>query len=269
MPDLQQLWKEWSQGWTVDQFPSLSRILESMDPVAWTLVILLIGAVVVGIVFWLNTRRSFLRPDEIDSNPELLLARLKQDPARLPPLSIVSRLGAEATLELLEYGDQIRTKEWRYRWSPVREELLRLLSQQNAFGPTHALARYYRSDDSGEPDTIRIRRTVLIHKLGLLRYVEADADGREAEMRIRCHPAEVQGDLGFEGQVIWLLPDEPAARSLGPLLEMEPIEFRTLQEAEVRFSIRRSPTVGGGFRLFLKKRRKLWIVDKEEIDWVS
>lgn len=269
MPDLQQLWEQWSQGWSFDQFPSFGRILESMDPVAWTLVVLLISAVVVGIVFSLNTRRSFLRADEIDSNPELLLARLKQDPARLPPLAIVSRLGSEATLELLEYGDQIRTKEWRYRWAPVREELLRLLSQQNAFGPTYALARYYRSEDSNEPDTIRIRRTVLVHKLGLLRYLESDGTGKEAELRIRCHPAEVQGDLGFEGSMLWLLPDEPAPQPNGPLVEMEPIEFRTLQDAEVRFSIRRSPTVGGGFRLFLKKRRKLWVVDKEEIDWVS
>ena len=208
-------------------------------------------------------------PGVIDSNPDLLLARLKQDPARLPPLAIVSRLGSEATLELLEYGDQIRTMDWRYRWSPVREALLQLLSQQNAFGPTYALARYYRSNDSGEPDTIRIRRTVLVHKLGLLRHLEADAEGHQSELRIRCHPAEVQGDLGFEGSVLWLLPDEPAPPPQGPLVEMEPIDFRTLQESEVRFSIRRSPTVGGGFRLFLKKRRKLWVVDREEIDWVS
>ena len=62
------------------------------------------------------------------------------------------RLGADATLELLEYGDQIRTNEWRYKWSSVREELLGMLSQQNAFGPTYALARYYRSADKQEPD---------------------------------------------------------------------------------------------------------------------
>lgn len=260
---------QWFEGWDSASLPSFQRIFESMDPVAWTLVILLVAAVIVGIIFSLNTRRSFLQPDEIDSNPDLLLARLKQDPTRLPPLAIVSRLGAEATLELLEYGDQIRTKEWRYRWSPVREELLRLLSQQNAFGPVYALARYYRSADSDEPDTIRIRRSVLIHKLGVLRHLEPDNYGKLAELRIRCHPAEVQGDLGFEGPVLWLLPDEPAPTSNGPLVEMEPIDFRTLQEAELRFSIRRSPTVGGGFRLQMKKRRKLWVVEKEEIDWVS
>jgi hypothetical protein len=55
--------------------------------------------------------------------------------------------------------------------------LLDLLSQQNAFGPTYALARYYRSTDKQEPDTLRIRRTVLIHKLGQQRYLEPDASG--------------------------------------------------------------------------------------------
>ncbi|NJR12854.1 hypothetical protein HC776_03105 [bacterium] len=97
----------------------------------------------------------------MEATPDILLARLKQDPSRLSPIAIVSRLGAEATLELLEYGDQIRTNEWRYKWSSIREELIRLLSQQNAFGPTHALARYYRSADRQEPDTLRIRRTVI------------------------------------------------------------------------------------------------------------
>jgi hypothetical protein len=135
------------------------------------LVVLLTGAVAVGVFFTATTRRSFLKVDEVDATPELLLARVKQDPTRLSPIAVVSRLGAEATLELLEYGDQIRTTDWRYKWSSVREELLRLLSQQNAFGPAYALARYYRSTDAQEPDTIRIRRTALIHKLGTLRCV--------------------------------------------------------------------------------------------------
>jgi hypothetical protein len=169
----------------------------------------------------------------------------------------------------LEYGDQIRTHEWRYRWSSVREELLRLLGGQNAFGPTHALARYYRANDKDEPDTLRIRRTALIHKLGLLRYVEPDADGRRAELRVRAHPAEVEGDLGFEGDVHWLLPDEPASPAQGPLVEMEPIEFRTLQDADLRLNIRRSPTIGGGFRLTLNRRYGYWVVVDEEIEWVS
>lgn len=245
------------------------RILASMDPVAWLLVILLGSAVVVGVFFSLTTRRSFLRPDEIEATPQMLLARLKQDPTRLAPIAIISRLGADATLELLEYGDQIRTNEWRYKWSSVREELLGMLSQQNAFGPTYALARYYRSADKQEPDTLRIRRTVLIHKLGQQRYLEPDATGNPAELRIRAHPAEVQGELSFEGQAAWLLADEPAQPVHGPLVEMEMIDFRTLQDADVRINIRRSPTVGGGFRLTLQKRHGMWVVTDEQIEWVS
>jgi hypothetical protein len=89
--------------------PSGQRILASMDPVAWVLVILLGSAVVVGLFFSLTTRRTFLSPDEIEATPQMLLARLKQDPTRLAPIAIISRLGADATLELLEYGDQLRT----------------------------------------------------------------------------------------------------------------------------------------------------------------
>lgn len=261
--------QEFLGGWDLSAFPSLQRILEVMDPIAWTLVGLLSAAIVIGAFFTLSTRRSFLKPDEIESTPDVTLARLKQDPERLPPLAIVSRLGADATLELLEYGDQIQTKEWRYRWGRVREELIALLAQQNAFGPTHALARYYRSADTQEPDTIRLRRTALIHKLGLTRQIEPDLDGTPAELRIRSHPAEVQGDLGFAGPVLWLLPDEPAPPPGGPLVEMEPIEFRTLNEAEMRIHVRRSPMVGGGFRLHMTKRRGHWVVANEEIEWVS
>lgn len=269
MEGVQEQIQQFFDGIDLSAFPSLQRILDAMDPIAWTLVALLSAAIVVGIFFTLSTRRSFLKPDEIESTPDVTLTRLKQDPERLAPVAIVSRLGADATLELLEYGDQIQTKEWRYRWSRVREELLNLLAQQNAFGPTHALARYYRSADTQEPDTIRIRRSALIHKLGLTRQLEPDPDGTPAELRVRAHPAEVQGDLGFAGPVLWLLPDEPAPTPGGPVVEMEPIEFRTLQEAEMRIHVRRSPMVGGGFRLHLAKRRGYWVVANEEIEWVS
>jgi hypothetical protein len=147
--------------------------------------------------------------------------------------------------------------------------LLRLLGQQNAFGPTYALARYYRCADPQEPDTIRIRRTALVHKLGLRRYLEPNADGKPPQLRIRCHAAEIEGDLGFEGATVWLMPDEPAPAADGPLIEMEPIEFRTLSDAEVHMHIRRTPMVGGGFRMELRKRRKMWVVVDEEVEWVS
>lgn len=269
MPDfagaVQRLWEQLQ----TELGPAVLRVVQSMDAVAWLLVTLMAGAVIVGVVLTVSTRRSFLKADDVESSPTVLLARVKQDPSRYTPQSIISRLGSESTLELLEYGDQIRTHEWRYKWSHVREELLRLLSQQNAFGPTYCLARYYRSTDKFEPDTLRIRRTVLIHKLGLLRFVEPDSDGRFAELRVRAHPAEVEGDLGFEGETVWLLPDEPAPAPPGPFVEMEPIEFRTLQDAELHLNIRRSPTIGGGFRLTLNKRHGYWVVVDEEIQWVS
>ena len=266
MPDISTIIQEFAARL---RLPIPEQILESMDFVAWVLLALLVVAVMVGISFILTTRRSFLKPDALESSPELLLARVKQDPTRMAPVTIISRLGADATLELLEYGDQISTNEWRYRWSSVREELLRLLSQQNAFGPTHALARYYRSTDKQEPETLRLRRTALIHKLGLQRYLEPDLDGNAATLRVRAHPAEVEGDLGFDGETFWLLPDEPAPPVYGPIVEMDPIEFRTVQDAELHLNIRRSPTVGGGFRLTLNKRHGFWVITDEEIEWVS
>jgi hypothetical protein len=253
----------------LDQIPSVARIGQAMDPVAWTLVVLLVAAVGVGVYLTLSTRRSFLPQDEVETTPGILLARLKQDPTWLSPTAIVSRLGAEATLELLEFGDQLRNNEWRYKWNSVREELLRLLSQQNAFGPTYALSRYYRSTDAQEPDTLRIRRTALIHKLGLQRHLDANADGKPAQLRVRSHPAEVQGSLGFAGDALWLMPDEPAPRAEGPVIEMEQIEFRTVNDAEVQMNIRRTATLSGGFRLHLQKRRNMWVVVNEEIEWVS
>lgn len=261
--------RELVQGWFPKEFPSLSQFVNAMDPVAWTLALLLILAVGVGIYLTVSTRRYFFNIDDVETTPEMLLARLKQDPGRLSPVAILSRIGAEATLELLDYGDQIQTKEWRYRWNAIREELLTLLSQQNAFGPIYALARYYRSEDRQEPDTLRIRRTVLVHKLGVLRHLESGQDGNPSQLRIRYHPAEIQGSLGFDGDVLWLMPDEPAPTPYGPVVEMGTIDFQTVNDAEVTFHIRRTPTVGGGFRLRLQKRRNMWVVVGEEIEWAS
>lgn len=269
MPDFAEAWQGLLEQLQIGQAPSLPQLVQSMDFVAWLLVALMAMAVAAGVVLSVSTRRSFLKADDVESAPTVLLARAKQDPTRFSPSAIISRLGAESTLELLDYGDQIRTHEWRYKWSSVREELLRLLGEQNAFGPTYCLARYYRSTDKQEPDTLRIRRTALIHKLGVLRFVEPDSEGRFGELRVRAHPAEVEGDLGFEGETTWLLPDEPVPAAQGPFIEMEPIDFRTLQDADLRLNIRRSPTIGGGFRLTLNKRHGYWVVVNEEIEWVS
>jgi hypothetical protein len=203
----------------------------------------------------------------VEATPEVLLARLKQDPMSLTPVSIINRLGSEATLELLRYGDQITAKEWRFRWSSVREELLRLLSQQNAFGPIQALACYYESDRENEPDSLRVRRTVLIHKLGQRRYLDPAPDGTPAQLRLQRHPAEQIGNLGFYGPTIWLDGNEAGLTTEGPIIEMSEVRFRTVDEAGVHLRIQRTPTVGGGFYLHLLKRRKMWIVADENIEW--
>lgn len=242
---------------------------DSTDLVAWTLAALMVGAIGLGLYFGIGTRRRMPTVDDVDITPEILLNQLKRDPTLLPPSSILRKLGAELTLDLLNYGDQTDDKEWRFRWGSIRNELLDLLSSQNAFGPIHALARYYRSESKEEPDTIRIRRTALIHKLGSTRHLSPNSDGMPSELRIRCHPAEVVGDLGFNGTAVWLMPDEPASPARGPVIEMEPIIFRTLNEVELNMHIRRTPTEGGGFRMQLNKRRDMWVVTHEEMEWAS
>lgn len=251
----------------LDNLPTLQQIADSMDPVAWTLVFLLLGAVLMAVYFSLSTRYSFANLDEVETTPEALLFRLKQDPTFLTPQSILNRLGGEATLELLEFGDQMTTSRWRFQWSGIREELLRLLSRQNAFGPIHVLGRYYQSTDDEEPDSLRIRRTVLIHKLGQRRYLEPAADGSPAQLRLHRHPAEQIGELGFDGPTIWLDEGQEIADPDGPLVEMDVVDFATVDDASVRLRIQRTPTAGGGFVLRLAKRRKIWIVVQESVEW--
>ena len=269
MQDLWEALRRTLEEWDINRLPSVENVVASMDLVAWTLVVLLLVAMSIGVYFSFSNRPRFKRVDDVEAGPESVLARLKRDPTLLPPSAIIRRLGAEATLEFLEYGDQVDENDWRYRWSAIRNDLIHLLRQQNAFGPTYALARYYRSADKEEPDTLRIRRTALIHKLGLLRRLDANGDGVPTELRIRRHPAEVVGDLGFDGHATWLMPDEPAAPPQGPLIEMDTIDFRTLEEAEVNMNIRRTPMAGGGFRLHLEKRHHMWVVVGEDIEWAS
>lgn len=251
----------------LDNLPSLQQIVDSMDPIAWTLVFLLVGAVLMAVYFSLSTRYSFASLDEVEATPETLLFRLKQDPTYLTPQSILNRLGGEATLELLQFGDEMTTSSWRFQWSAIREELLRLLSRQNAFGPIHVLGRYYQSTDREEPDSLRIRRTVLIHKLGQRRYLEPGPDGSPAQLRLHRHPAEQIGELGFDGPTIWLDEGQEIRDPDGPLVDMDMVDFKTVEEATVRLRIQRTPAVGGGFLLYLEKRRKIWIVVRESVEW--
>lgn len=267
MPDSTTRFEEMLQRLGLDNLPSLAQILDSMDPFAWTLVLLLAGAVLLGIFFTLSTRYQFRAIQEAEATPETLLARLKQDPTHLTPASIINRLGADTTLQLLEYGDQITAPQWRFKWNTVREELLRLLSAQNAFGPIYALAQYYQSDDPQEPDSLRIRRTALIHKLGQRRQLDPGPDGMPAQLRLVRHPAEQIGELGFNGPTIWLEEAGEEMATEGPVIQMDAVDFETVDRADVRLLIQRTPNAGGGFHLRLEKRRKMWIVVHEEIDW--
>lgn len=253
----------------LSRIPSLASIIDSMDPVAWLLTGLLSAAAIVGVYFAASTRRTFVDIYDAETAPEALLEQLKQDPSLLPPQDIIRKLGAEASLELLEFGDRADDPAWRFRWGSIRSDLLDILSQQNAFGPIYALARYYRSEDKGEPDTIRIRRTALIHQLGVTRFLQPNEAGIPSELRIRHHPSEVIGDLGFQGPAIWLIPDEPAPAPQGPFIEMDPIDFLTLEDVELNLNIRQTPMSGGGFRLKMQKRRDMWIIVDEQIEWAS
>ena len=251
----------------LDALPPYQQILESMDPLSWTLVLLLTGAVILGVFFTVNTRYRFHAFQEAEATPEILLARLKQDPTYLTPASIISRLGSETTLRLLEYGDQITAAQWRSMWSRVREELIGLLSAQHAFGPIFALAHYYQSSDTGEPDSMRIRRTALIHKLGQRRQLEPGADGMLAQLRLVRHPAEQLGELGFDGPTIWLENVEDSMVVEGPIIQMDSVRFETVERASVSLLIQRTPTVGGNFTMMMEKRNDMWVVVDERINW--
>lgn len=252
----------------IDALPSAQQILDSMDMFAWMLVLLLLGAGMLGLFLTINTRYQFRMIQEAEATPDMLLARLKQDPTYLTPMSIVNRLGADVTLQLLEYGDQVTGSQWRFKWSAVREELLKILAAQNAFGPIYALAHYYQCVDNTEPDSLRIRRTALIHKLGQGRYLDPGPDGMPAQLRLVRHAAEQIGELDFDGPTIWLENAEEPMPTEGPIIKMEVVRFKTVDQAEVRLLIQRTPSVGGGFLLQLEKRHKMWIVTNEQIDWV-
>ena len=154
-------------------------------------------------------------------------------------------------------------------WNRVREELLGLLASQHAFGPIYALAHYYQSTDTQEPDSMRIRRTALIHKLGQRRQLEPGADGMAAQLRLVRHPAEQLGELGFDGPTVWLETHEETMPIQGPIIQMESVRFETVDRASVDLLIQRTPTVGGDFRIQMEKRNNMWVVVGEQVNWAS
>ena len=62
----------------LDALPTYQQIIESMDPLSWTLILLLTGAVILGVFFTLNTRYRFHAFQEAEATPETLLARLSR-----------------------------------------------------------------------------------------------------------------------------------------------------------------------------------------------
>ena len=60
----------------LDGLPTFQQILDSMDPFLWTLVLLLTGALILGVFFAINTRYRFRDWQEVEAAPDVLLARL-------------------------------------------------------------------------------------------------------------------------------------------------------------------------------------------------
>ena len=151
-------------------------------------------------------------------------------------------------------------------WNRVREELLGLLSSQHAFGPIFALANYYMSTDTEEPDSMRIRRTALIHKLGQRRQLEPGADGMLAQLGLVRHlPSNWR--IGLCGPTILAGECRGLLAVEGPIIQMGTVRFDTVDRASVGITIQRTPTVGGNFTMQMEKRNDMWVVVNEQVNW--
>ncbi len=252
-------------GW--DNIPSWHTLQAAMDPVAWAMVLIVLISVVLGSFFSLRSQRRGGTAADLDRRPEALLESAKQDPACLAPAAMLQRMGAERTRELLEYGDTVEDPGWNSQWAPVREELLRLLSAQHAFASFHALTTYYHCTDRSEPASIRIRRTALIYKLGQRRSLPRGPDQAMAQLLVFTDGQEPVGELGFAGRIHWLKPEHRPQVSDGPMVELDPISFHSLQKASMKIRIYRSLLIGAGFRLHFSRFGEDWIVTKEEMEW--
>lgn len=254
-----------SEAW--EDLPSLPAWREAMDPVAWIMVGAAWLAALAGLFLHLRTRRAASYQADLETMPASLLERLKANPAYLAPAAILQRIGADKALELLEYGDSVEASAWVSQWTPVREELLRLLSAQHAFAPVNAMIAYYRCADRSEPASLRIRRAALIHKLGQRRYVAPGPDNAPAQLLVFTDGDEPAGELGFPGRIHWLKPEHRPQTTDGPMVELDPINFYSLEKASLQVRIYRSLLVGAGFRLFFTRIGDDWIVTREELEW--
>ncbi len=253
------------EGW--GDFPSVATLQEAMDPLAWTMVLLVLGSVLLGGLFSLLLRRTGGVVTDADNRPEALLERVKQNPAYLAPTAMLQRIGAEGIRELLEYGDAVDDEGWSQQWLPVREELLRLMSAQHAFAAFHALTTYYRCTDRSEPASVRMRRTALIYKLGQRRSLPGGPDQTPAQLLVFTDGQEPVGELGFAGRIHWLKPEHRPQVTDGPMVELDPISFHSLQHATMKMRIYRSLLIGAGFRLHFSRFGEDWIITKEELEW--
>ena len=254
-------WEAWSDP------PSWAAWTTAMDPVAWIMLAVAAMVLILGVFMQILRHRggSYARGEE--SMPNTLLERLQQNPAYLPPTSILQQIGAERVLELLTYGDSMPDLVWVNKWTPVREELLRQMSVQHAFAPVKALVSYFHCTDASEPASIRIRRTALIYKLGQRRFLPPGEDQIPAQLLIFTDGEEPAGELGFPGRIHWLRPEHRPQLQDGPMVELDPINFYGLDKASLQIRIYRSLLTGAGFRLFFTRVGQDWIVTKEDLEW--
>jgi hypothetical protein len=251
----------------------LESILASMTLTHW----FFIGLLWLGLftmLYLLAVRYSTRYADdwEVKQSPELLYETLRQRPDCMPPAEIVKVLGCEGTLNLLTEGDTHTEPGWRYRWAPIREGLLSTLSEQNAYAPVEVLSRYYGVSRHMR-DSVRIRRTVLVHKLGRALHVEPGENGTPACLVVQQDETEEETVIDFPGQVVWRCASHSENGSeplpLGPVIELGPIRYLTDDCAELEMQVRRGPLVGGGFQLRLERRRGHWIVVRDYLVWAT
>lgn len=247
--------------------PSMASLLEAMDPVAWIMLAAGLAAALLGLGLNWHMRRTPGPAGDTESMPSSLLERLKANPAYLSPTAMLQRMGADRVLALLEYGDQVEDPRWSSQWTPIREELLRLMSAQHAFAPVQAMVAYYRCSDRSEPASLRIRRTALIYKLGQRCFLAPGPDQAPAQLLVFTDGDEPSGELGFQGRIHWLKPEHRPQVTDGPMVELDPISFYSLEKATLKIRIYRSLLVGAGFRLFFTRIGDDWIVTREELEW--
>ncbi len=247
--------------------PSGTAWVTAMDPVAWIMLSVTAMVLLLGIFMQIVRRSGGGYGGDAESMPATLLERLQQNPTYLPPTAILPQIGAERVLELLTYGDSIADWTWVHRWTPVREELLRQMSAQQAFAPVKALVSYFHCTDTSEPASIRIRRTALIYKLGRRRFLPPGEDQTPAQLLVFTDGEEPAGELGFPGRIHWLRPEHRPQLQDGPMVELDPINFYGLDKASIQIRIYRSLLTGAGFRLSFTRVGPDWIVTQENLEW--